>query len=153
MPPSLCTCGETKRKQAGVFQKDGRSTCNNCHLPIEWARAPDRTPIHRPVPVSMVTTLSGLPGYKVVEHLGVVTELTATSGFTATMKGSVALDRAMTNLRESAGQMKATAILGLQSMPFAAGGGITSAFGGDAVGVLLLGTAVVVEPVENGAVA
>ena len=52
----------------------------------------------------------------------------------------------METLRRSAARLGANAILGLRSSAFGAAGGITSAFGGDAVGVLLMGTAVTVEP-------
>ena len=39
----------------------------------------------------------------------------------------------------------ANAVVGLTGNTFGAGGGITSAIGGDAVGVLLMGTAVQIE--------
>jgi uncharacterized protein YbjQ (UPF0145 family) len=93
----------------------------------------------------MMTTLAVVPGHRVTRSHGVVTELAATSGFTATAKGNVALDTAMENLRRSAARLNANAIVGLHSSAFGAAGGITSAFGGDAVGVLLMGTAVTVE--------
>jgi uncharacterized protein YbjQ (UPF0145 family) len=55
----------------------------------------------------------------------------------------------MMNLRWSAGEMRANAIVGLVSSSFAAAGGVTGIFGGDAVGVLLIGTAVVVTPLAD----
>jgi uncharacterized protein YbjQ (UPF0145 family) len=97
-----------------------------------------------------VTTLAQLPGYHTVRVLGAITELSATSGFTASMKGNAALDEAMQNLRATATVRGANAIVGLAASVFGAKGGVTSAFGGDAVGVLLMGTAVVVEPADAG---
>jgi uncharacterized protein YbjQ (UPF0145 family) len=61
----------------------------------------------------------------------------------------------MGELQQAAGDMGATAVLSLTTSSFGAGGGITSVFGGDAVGVLLVGSAVVVQrtsdarPVQN----
>ena len=60
-------------------------------------------------------------------------------------KGNWALDKAIQGLCVEAASRGANAIVGLSATTFGAhGGGITSGFGGDAVGVLLLGTAVVV---------
>jgi uncharacterized protein YbjQ (UPF0145 family) len=98
------------------------------------------------VSTSMVTTLPHLPGYSIVRALGPVSVLSGSSGFTATSKGNTALNAAMKSLRDAAGGMRANAIVGLNASAFGAAGGITSAFGGDAVGVLLVGTAVLVEP-------
>jgi hypothetical protein len=107
------------------------------------AGLPEPSAIDRPAAVDPrhVSTLHSLPGHTTTEVLGVVTELSATSGLTATIKGGSALQNAMELLRQTAGIMGANAILGLSGSTFGAGGGITSAFGGDAVGVLLLGTA------------
>lgn len=102
----------------------------------------DRT---EPVAEEMVTTLPELAGFRITKAHGTVSELAATSGFTASLKGNSALASALRALRESAAEMSANSIVGLSGSPFAAGGGITSAFGGDAVGVLLMGTAVTVE--------
>ena len=55
----------------------------------------------------------------------------------------------MSQLRQTAGALGANAIVGLSGSTFAAGGGITNMLGGDAVGVLLIGTAVLVERVEE----
>lgn len=93
----------------------------------------------------MVTTLQSLPGHRTVAVLGVVSELSATSGWTATSKGGTALENAMLQLRRTAASMGANAILGVVASSFGAGGGITNMLGGDAVGVLLLGTAVATE--------
>lgn len=140
----ICSCGLIKQARVGTHVVEGVPLCNACGLPItigDAARAPVKVSI-RP---DMMTTLASLPGYRTVEVLGVVTELSATSGLTATMKGTSALTAAMAALRDSAAAMGATAILGLTACAFGAAGGITSAFGGDAVGVLLMGTAVMVE--------
>lgn len=95
----------------------------------------------------MMTTLADLTGYAVIRTHGVVTELAATSGFTATSKGRLALGDGLAGLGRAAGLMGANAVVGLQASAFGAAGGITSAFGGDAVGVLLMGTAVTVEEI------
>jgi uncharacterized protein YbjQ (UPF0145 family) len=94
------------------------------------------------LPLERVTTLHELPGYRIATVVGVVTELSATSGFTATSKGNVALDQAMANLRRTASERGANAVVGLSASTFGARGGVTGALGGDAVGVLLVGTAV-----------
>lgn len=102
----------------------------------------------RPPPMvdpRMVTTLQTLPGHRTVAVLGVVSELSATSGWTASSKGGTALENAMYQLRRTAASMGANAILGVVASSFGAGGGITNMLGGDAVGVLLLGTAVATE--------
>lgn len=94
---------------------------------------------------SMVCTTDQLPGHRIVSVLGIVTELSASSGWTATSKGNIALAESLQRLRLTAGGMGANAIVGLGGAPFGAKGGVTSVVGGDAVGILLLGTAVVVE--------
>lgn len=145
----ICNCGLVKQVKVGTTTRDGIEVCNSCGLPIKLtlAEVAGATPIT--VPLDRVTTLPSLPGFSTMKVLGVVTELSATSGFTATMKGTAALDAGMAALCRSAGAMRANAILGLTSSAFGAGGGITSAFGGDAVGVLLIGTAAVVEPLTD----
>jgi uncharacterized protein YbjQ (UPF0145 family) len=95
-------------------------------------------------PRSRITTLPSLPGHTIVEVKGIVSALTSASGFTASMKGNEALTDALRRMATTALDMKANAIVGLTGSSFGAGGGITSAFGGDAVGILLLGTAVTV---------
>jgi len=59
------------------------------------------------------------------------------------------LSRALAILYERAADLGGNAVLGLVPSTFGAGGGITNALGGDAVGVLLLGTAAIVEPVPT----
>lgn len=93
----------------------------------------------------MVTTLPTVPGYRIVEVRSVVTELSATPGTSAESKGNAALAAALRGIRATArGTHGANAIVGLSASVFAAHAvGIGA---GDAVGVLLTGTAVVVEP-------
>ena len=139
----ICNCGLIKQSKAGTsLDEHGVERCNKCLMPVSYsARPASSSEISR----EMVTTLSVVPGHRVVRSHGVVTELAATAGFTATSKGNFALDTAMENLRRSAFKLTANAIVGLHVAAFGAAGGITSAFGGDAVGVLLAGTAVTVE--------
>jgi len=68
--------------------------------------------------------------------------LTSASGWTAKSKGNTALEGALGNLVDSAVELGANAIIGVQAATFGAGGGITNVVGGDAVGVLITGTAV-----------
>ena len=91
---------------------------------------------------SRVVTLSELPGHRITKVHGVVSGVGALSGWTAALKGRGAVDRAFPELLASAQKLGANAVIGLQGSPFAAGGGITDVLGGDAVGVLLIGTAV-----------
>jgi uncharacterized protein YbjQ (UPF0145 family) len=95
-------------------------------------------------PRNRITTLIEIPGCRIVEIKGIVSNLSASSGLTATMKGNQALGDALSRLAADAVALGANAIVGLTGSPFGAAGGITKAFGGDAVGILLLGTAVVV---------
>jgi hypothetical protein len=98
--------------------------------------------------LTRVTTLHELPGHRTLRALGPVWALAAASGFTAGTKGNDALAKGAKELMNQAQALGANAVLGLTCSTFGAGGGITSVFGGDAVGVLLAGTAVIIEPVE-----
>lgn len=88
---------------------------------------------------SRVCTTDQLPGYTIVRVLGIVSDLGATS-----TSGSFPLFAALSKLRVSAGELGANAIVGLTGGPFGARGGISSQFGGNAIGIFLMGTAVVV---------
>jgi hypothetical protein len=144
----ICGCGLIKQSKVGSTSRDGVAFCNACGLPREIpSDLLGAASIN--VPMEQVTTLQSLPGYRTVRSVGVVAEVSATSGLTATAKGTSALGNGLVRLREAAGIMGANAILGLVSSAFGAAGGITSAFGGDAVGVLLIGTAAVVELDED----
>lgn len=147
-PATICQCGLVKRSKAGITISGDKEVCNSCGLPV----TPDGSSyVDNPtIALANVTTLQGIPGFRITRVLGVVTELAATSGFTANAKGNSALDSGMTALRHNAKTMGANSIVGLTSSTFSAGGGITSAFGGDAVGVLLMGTAVIVEALADG---
>ena len=143
----ICNCGLIKASRAGATARsDGVKICNACQKPLGFTVRDDAEPAARLVPVDRVTTLAELPGHDTVRSLGVVTMLTSASGLTAESKGNSALSTAMQSFNARAAGMGANAILGFSASTFGAGGGITSAFGGDAVGVLLTGTAVVVTP-------
>ncbi len=96
---------------------------------------------------SRVVTLSELPGHRITKVHGVVSGIGALSGWTATEKGRGAVDRAFPDLLAAAQQLGANAVIGLHGSPFGARGGITNMLGGDAVGVLLIGTAVTAIPI------
>lgn len=99
-----------------------------------------------PIPKQMMTTLPILPGYRVTANYGIVTTVGAHAGLTAQSKGLVAQYNGFMELSKQADALGANAIIGLRASAFAAGGGLTNVFGGDAVGVLMLGTAVYVAP-------
>lgn len=142
----FCNCGDYRRNKAGTTLADGVERCNACQLPVwGWGGAVAATPV---VAANMISTLPDVPGYRVTSMRGIVTELASASGFTAGSKGAVALAGAMAALGRSAAALGANAVVGFQASSFGAAGGITSAFSGDAVGVLLVGTAVVVEPIS-----
>lgn len=121
------------------------TNCSECHRESAAACV---IPMSAATPINadMVTTLAIVPGFRIARALGVVTELSATSGWTAGWKGTTALEGAMNGLRRSAAAMGANGVVGPTSSTFAAGGGITNMLGPDAVGVLLVGTAVHLGP-------
>lgn len=148
MSIEICGCGLIKQGKAGLSVRDGIRICNNCGLPADATDVFSISPIAEllgPIAPARITTLQSLPGFRVVDVLGVVSELTSASGWTAESKGNSALNAAMSGLSRTATTMGANAVIGLFATTFGAHGGITSGFGGDAVGVLLMGTAVVVE--------
>lgn len=146
----VCGCGLIKQSRVGTtIRGDGVEVCNNCQKPVRFDPAVIATQASRRVAPDRVTTLSGLPGYRTVHALGVVNALDSASGFTAGSKGNTALSSALAMLYERAAELGGNAVLGLVTSTFGAGGGITKGLGGDAVGVLLLGTAAVVEPVPT----
>src|SRR4051794_1218749 len=100
----ICSCGLIKQSKAGTsVDAGGVERCNNCLKPVSSQAAVRVGPAAwSAVSSDMMTTLATVPGHRVVRSYGVVTELAATSGFTATAKGNVALDTAMENLRRSA---------------------------------------------------
>ena len=142
----ICGCGLVKQSKAGTFVEDDVEYCNNCRKPTKPSQAAvERSLTRTRVPSSRVTTLSSLPGFRIIEVHGVVSMLTGASGFTATMKGNEVLAASMHGLQIAAADMGGNAIVGLSGSSFGAAGGVTTVFGGDAVGVLLLGTSVTVE--------
>jgi uncharacterized protein YbjQ (UPF0145 family) len=147
----LCTCGFLKQMKAGQGTKGGRVVCMACELPL-FEESESTAAARQAVTDMSVVTLQSLPGHRIVKVLGPVSMLSGSSGLTATVKGQAAVGTAMQQLVVAAAGMGANAVVGLTASTFGAGGGITSAFGGDAVGVLLLGTAVIVEP-DDGTIA
>lgn len=137
----MATCPRCGRE----YNRAKLGSCPACRARASADSGPPTPGYSSGVSSSMVTTLPAVPGYTITRALGPVSVLSGSSGFTATSKGNTALNAAMKSLRESASAMRANAIVGLNASAFGASGGITSAFGGDAVGVLLVGTAVVVE--------
>ena len=97
------------------------------------------------IPLSRIVTLDHPPGGRVMEILGLITELASASGWTAESKGNQALGGALAGLVDSAFDIGGNAILGVKVATFGAHGGLTSGFGGDAVGVCISGTVVIVE--------
>jgi uncharacterized protein YbjQ (UPF0145 family) len=98
------------------------------------------------LPLDRVTTLQTLPGHRIVRVLGPVTELGSTSRWAVNFEGADPIAEAMTALRRRAAAMGAGAVVGLTSD---ASPGLARAFSGQpTLSVLLVGTAVLVEPVE-----
>ena len=147
----VCGCGEIKRAKVGTRLANGVEVCNACGLPAEFVLSQamaDRS-AQAIVPPERITTLASLPGYRVVKVLGVVAEVTSASGWTAEQKGTAALSDGMRRLGNAGRAVGANAIIGLQASTFGARGGVTSVVGGDAVGVLLIGTAAMVEAEDS----
>ena len=99
------------------------------------------------IDLKMISGRSEIAGYTIKENLGIATELTSASGWTAASKGNSALHRAFYGFIRNASKMGGNAIVSVSISTFGAGGGITSVVGGDAVGVLITGTVVKVEPI------
>ena len=98
------------------------------------------------VPREFVSTLDSIPGYEITSHLGAIGTVSSTFGKGATNKGFESLQTSLHSLRTAAWERGANAIVGLHASPYGA-----KAYGpasGDAVGVLLLGTAVTIELIE-----
>lgn len=103
----------------------------------------------RPIPMAGMTTTPEFPGHRIVAVHGVVSEISSSSIWTAKKKGESAFEAATAGLREQADALGANAIIGLSAAAFGAQGGVTRVVGGDAVGVILLGTAVTIEPLAE----
>jgi|NGEPerStandDraft_6_1074524.scaffolds.fasta_scaffold360660_1 hypothetical protein len=104
----ICSCGLIKQKKAGAVVIDGVEFCNACHLPVTFSQDAVDAAARYVVEADHVTTLQSLPGYRIARVLGVVTELSATSGLTATIKGNNALESGMAALRRSAADIRPT---------------------------------------------
>src|ERR1700742_4808330 len=92
----ICNCGLVKQSKVGTHARDGIEVCNACGLPIQLTSVEVAAAASTDVRLDRVTTLPTLPGYTITKGLGVVTQLSATSGLTATMKGTTALETGMT---------------------------------------------------------
>jgi uncharacterized protein YbjQ (UPF0145 family) len=99
--------------------------------------------------VVRITTLPTLPGFRITESVGIVSVIRAASGWTAGTKGNDALTKAHRELMEQATALGANAVVGVSGSAFGAAGGITNVLGGDAVGILLMGTAVRAVPDDS----
>ena len=92
-----------------------------------------------------ITTLDHLPGHRIAYVLGLVSAVSSTSSGYAQSKGEAAFDTALGMFSVQALALRANAVVGVKVAAFAARGSLTL-LGGDAVGALLVGTAVLVEP-------
>ena len=152
IPAGFCRC--TRDMLVFITNKrvGDKEVCGNCRQEVMPFEPEDVRPpavsfsigddVTRARDVLLVTTDS-VAGFEIVEVLGLVSHLAGASGFTAGMKGREAKESALDSLRQQAFHNGATAIVGVRFSAFGAGGGITNVLGGDAVGVLVSGTAVV----------
>ena len=126
--------------------------CKECGKPIKVSskKSAFAEETHKLDQITVVST-PDIPGHRVTAVLGLVTDLTGASGLTAGIKGREALTGALRGLRSAAHKKGANAIIGMNASVFGAGGGLTNVFGGDAVGVMLIGTAVIIEPIPGEA--
>lgn len=127
-------------------QSNLRNKCKSCGTQFTATIAEAPIEFSARIKISSTETI---PGFRVVKYIGPVSELSSASGWSASSKGNSALSRALDGLSSSASSLGGNAIVGLQASAFGAGGGITNMLGGDAVGILLIGTCVVVEALEN----
>ncbi|MGI9085382.1 MAG: hypothetical protein ACR2FE_08820 [Aeromicrobium sp.] len=99
------------------------------------------------IPREFVTTLQAIPGYVIESHLGVIAIVVATAGMSAQEKATHSISESMKQLRTVGLNRGGNAVLGLHMGPFGASiGGVM----GDAVGMVLLGTLVVVKGESSG---
>lgn len=102
-----------------------------------------------PLPPERMTTLESLPNHRIVRVCGLVSYVSSDSGWTASTKGNNALEGAFQEIGRQGRSLQADAIVGVSISAFGARGGVTSMVGGDAVGIAIVGTAVVTEPLEE----
>lgn len=152
-----CVDTATWRQRFGTHWVDGVEYCCSCGGRVDNAAAEAHHEARREAQAAalsesrvlndFITTLSEVPGHKTIRCLGLVTRLDSAAGLTAGDKGRDALADAENKFAAAARAMGANAIVGVQVSTFGARGGVTSVVGGDAVGVVFAGTAVVVEPI------
>lgn len=150
----FCQHGGKDQEKFGLkHHENGLVVCNGCGLPtvesaVRVASSGGAIP-SATIPNSRISTSPTLAGFRIVKTHGLVSELASASGFTAQSKGNSALSGAVRGLVAAALGLEANAIVSVTASTFAAHGGITNALGGDAVGVLLMGTAVTVERIPE----
>lgn len=155
-PGDVCQQGSTWRARFGTYLLDGVEFCCSCggkvsqeadeqHENAEAERLSAQGMIQR----EMITTLSELPGYRIVKHHGIVSVVSSASGWTAAAKGQSAASQSWREIAMSAVALGGNAVVGIQLSAFGARGGITNVVGGDAVGVVVAGSVVTVEPVSQ----
>ena len=143
------TCGfsyNTKRTERCPLCSS-RETTGNCPKCGDVAHEGDCA---AGLQLDMVTTLSTIPNFRIVEHVGFVSALTSNvslmPGSTVSKQGNSALSQAMFELMASAGQLGANAIVGVQTSAYSATKG---SLGGDSVGILVTGSAVIVDELDE----
>ena len=148
LPAEYCRCDPYARMGKGEVVENGVKLCGKCKKKLAW-RAKSQVEPEDENDQLILVTIDYVPGHRIVEVLGLVTQLVGSSGLTAGVKGREAKSGALRALSKSAKQMDADAVIGIQFSAFGAGGGLTNVFGGDAVGVLVSGTAVRIEQISN----
>jgi uncharacterized protein YbjQ (UPF0145 family) len=146
LPEEYCRCDPMSRLGSKDQVVDGARFCGKCTKQLAWLPKTHVEPENETELV--LTTIDSVPGYRITEVIGLVTQLAGSSGLTAGVKGRDAKSGALRALNKSALSMGANAVVGIQFSAFGAGGGLTNVFGGDAVGVLVSGTAVTIEKIE-----
>lgn len=147
LPEDYCHCDPMKRLGAKDKVENGENFCGRCNLKLAWLPKILENPDEDFD--LLLTTIDHVPGYRITEVLGLVSQLVGSSGLTAGVKGREAKSGALNALSKSANKLDANAVIGIQFSAFGAGGGLTNVFGGDAVGVLVSGTAVRIEKIQD----
>ena len=132
----------------GEYIEEGKRYCGKCKKKLAWRSKLDMQADEEDDDLILVT-IEQIPGYEITEIVGLVSQLVGSSGLTAGVKGREAKSGALRALRESARKMDADAVIGINFSAFGAAGGLTNMFGGDAVGVLVSGTAVKITKLET----
>lgn len=146
LPAEYCRCDPMYRLGSKDSILNGARFCGKCNLKLAWL--PKQVePEPEDDPDLVLTTIDYVPGYRITAVLGLVSQLAGSSGLTAGVKGREAKSGALRALSQSANNLNANAVIGISFSAFGAGGGLTNVFGGDAVGVLVSGTAVRIEKI------